>query len=310
MKKYLLLFITLVVVLFLLVYMFGIDKDITEGKNTLTQKSLQEPELKGEILKNSNVLSLPKRVATTDEVEVFNQKVFNSIRLGPESKVDEIYNLFKPPQKDNSKYFEDKIKAYFEDYEENFHQIENLAFYCINLKDKLYSLEMRLEDNSKIFEEELNEYFFNKALMVSEACKKYGTREDPFWMMVRLARKGNDEMRLFLLKYMYFAIRRGAINTKVHPEMYFALRNEAERYLQNFAAKGVIYATEFLYRQYALELDNKLLPTNKVLGYYYAYLADVQNSVSYGYWEKDLLQMYDRLSEKQKKIADRMTKNL
>ena len=225
-------------------------------------------------------------------------------------KTDEVSKIASLTRND-SKGIVKLIKEYFDNYEESFRQIEALYLMCLGAEEQISSVEERLNNEGKIIESELNAYYFDLGLLETGVCRKFGKKEDPFWMMLRLAHKGNEELRVSLLQTMVMAIHRGAINIQKYPDKYLDLRNEAEGYLQKYSHKGVIYATEVLADQYSGKLGrNQLLPTNLVLAYYYAYLADVQQSYNYGYFERDLLKMYDRLTEKQRSIADRMTKNL
>ena len=242
----------------------------------------------------------------TEEKSELNKKILDTYT----SKTFEVSNISRQPRND-SKEIKTLIAGYFDNYEENFRQVEELFLKCLGAKERISSIEERLNGQSKIIEAELNGYYFDKGLLESGVCKKFGTQEDPFWTMLKLARRGNEEMRVSLLENMIMAIYRGAINIQKYPDKYLELRNEAEEYLQKYSHKGVIYATEILANQYSGKLGkNQLLPTNPVLAYYYAYLADVQNTAAYGYWERDLLKMYDSLTERQQSIVDRMTKNL
>ena len=278
-----------------------------KNKDWITKESLKEATAHKNAIKSKKGVVVSLTGLSIEKSEL-NKKI-NKL-MESKSKRYEVGDILLKPRND-SKGVQKLIRDYFNNYEENFHQIHSLYIYCLGAKKRVSSIEERLNSNGKIIETELNGYYFDLGLLETKVCEKFGTKKDPYWTMLKLARHGNEEMQVFLLEYMILAIHREAINIQIYPDKYLNLRNEAEGYLRKYSHKGVIYATETLYEQYSGLLGkNQLLPTNPVLAYYYAYLADVQNTAAYGYWERDLLKMYDSLTERQQSIVDRMTKNL
>ena len=272
-----------------------------------TKKLLEESTTQKAKIKNNKIFT-PETLTLSEDSSGMNQKIKNVMQFT--GKRNEVGNILLKPRNDSKEIIK-LINDYFENYEESFHQIASLYIRCLDAKNRIASIEERLNNQGKIIETELNGYYFDIGLLESNVCEKFGTKKDPFWTMLKMAREGNEEMQVFLLEYMILAIYRRAINIQKYPDKYLDLRNEAEGYLRKFSHKGVMYATEMLADQYSGKLGrNQLLPTNPVLAYYYAYLADVQNTAAHGYFERDLLKMYDRLTERQQAIVDRMTKNL
>lgn len=113
--------------------------------------------------------------------------------------------------------------------------------------------------------------------------------------------------RLLLTAHRYKAIQRKVINTWRFSLEYMQIRDEAVVYLQQLAAKGVTRASVKLSQMYSF--NSVALPPNRVLEYYYSYLAIKQEGIDKVY-VKDPVSIYKRLTDKQKAIVDRMTEKL
>lgn len=191
-----------------------------------------------------------------------------------------------------------------------------LYSYCDALQKHLKSTNNRLE---LIDREKLRGKYFLMALNRSEYCSSMGTKDDPFFQLLKLARKGDQLAQLFLIEDFYQAIERKLIRPKLYPLEYNALRNEIVSYLEQLSAGGVQQATFYL--AFLYDNDNsqskisKYVPEDKVLQYFYLMRIEKQ----YSNWDMDLpwvggplailkspLEVYQSLSKSEKNKADRM----
>ncbi|VAW36532.1 hypothetical protein MNBD_GAMMA01-2202 [hydrothermal vent metagenome] len=245
----------------------------------------------------------------SDEVVDFNEQISKDLSIFGDkfAKTNAITQLQSKPRKDSSDVIE-AIETYLEDIEGNQIEIDKLIVNCIGMDNNLADLEEHLTQSEGIItERSFNIYYFYQGLRTSKFCDKLGGRSDPFFVILKSARAGNMLSQLLLIDHLYIAINRNLINPQKYPLKYMNLRDEAVSYLQQLSAKGVTRATVKLSNIYSL--SSPLVPANRILNYYYSFLAKKQEGIEPVY-VRDLDSLYRGLTDKQKEIVDRMTDNL
>ncbi|MCF6288739.1 MAG: hypothetical protein L3J53_05815, partial [Proteobacteria bacterium] len=211
-------------------------------------------------------------------------------------------------QRKNSVDVVEKINEYFNDIVENQIEVSDLILSCFNAKKKLAKIEKGLtESNNVVTERSFNMYYFYQGLLESKICNDMNNSRDPFFAFLKSARKGNMLSQLLLTDHLYSAMIRKLIDTWKRPLEYMNLRDEAISYLKILAAKGVIRASVRLANIYSSR--SIFVPPNRVLEYYYTFLAKKQGGIEAAY-VRDPNDIYYYLTDKQKAIVDRMTENL
>lgn len=188
--------------------------------------------------------------------------------------------------------------------------IRELYSYCDALKRLVKNT------NNELERLEVRGKYFLIALHRSGYCLSMGTRDDPFFQILRLAREGDQLAQLFLIEDFHKAMQRQLIKPKLYPIEYNDLRNEVIAFLEQLSNQGVEQATlylAFLYDNSESESElSQYLPENKMLHYVYL-MKHQKQSADMGQtlitW-KNPSQVYETLSDKEKAQANRMLKNI
>jgi hypothetical protein len=242
-------------------------------------------------------------IKPSTDIEEFNQYLFEHISIGGYSRKETISSkIIGTVNAENIDFVAEQYMQIRQDPKTHQLAMRELFGSCLALKKReTDTLESSTTSNKLNFEYQL------LALQKSGYCDHIGTKSDPFYVILDLARKGDKVAQLYLIDDLNYAIQRGLINPKIYPIEYNDLRNEIIGYLKSLSARGVIQATMNLQRVYGTR--NFLLPKDEVMRYYYAVLVEKQsnNQVIYDYPSN---QLYDWLTETEKVKADKMTENL
>lgn len=253
-------------------------------------------------------------VPMTSFIEEFNANVAIDLSLSDDNAKHQEVGVLSVKFREDSDDVVAKIKEYMGDVAQNQIQIESLVGRCYRLNKNIKNMQKGINGNNSEqnrMEILFNEYYFYLGLQESKFCDTLGTKQDPFWKYLALARKGDELAQLLLLDNIILAVQksRKVINIQKDPIKYMNLRDEAIMYLHKLAARGVHRASEKLGRLYSGH-DWDVVPQNPVLAYYYFYLANKQDGFEPIPYDMNLNRFYDKLSEKQKSTVDRMTENL
>jgi hypothetical protein len=236
------------------------------------------------------------------EIHFFNSFVEENIdHLGHSISKDTLDEFIESINESNVDAIAAELKNFVHNPAENLTSIRELEVYCSALRTR--------ENNN--FPEDMSTSpkaeMFLLALQKSELCSNYLTENDPFYIALDLARKGNKLAQLFLVEDLGHAMQRGLVNPQLHPLEYNDLKNEAIDYLKVLSAQGVVQATINLKNIY--KSSAFLVPRDDVLHYYYAFLAEKQSN-NRNLFFRNSDQLYDQLSDKEQSKADRMTRNV
>ncbi|VAW36526.1 hypothetical protein MNBD_GAMMA01-2200 [hydrothermal vent metagenome] len=247
----------------------------------------------------------------SDYIKQLNTRMAQDLGLYRGSKSAEVLDLYRK-SKENTDNVIIKIEEYFDDIAQYQIQTGRLMISCGDLNKKLHIQRQAIhQESTKLTEMFFNKYYFYQGLYDSGVCKMMGTKKDPFWTLLKLARQGDEIAQLLLLQNIEYASYeyRKTVDIKKHPIEYMQLRDEAIGYLHKLASKRVYQAAERLGRLYSGR-GWPVVPKNPLLAYYYYYLANKTNSFERKPFEENLDQFYRVLTDKQKEIVDRMTDNL
>lgn len=303
-SKYYLLISVLLVIIAALIYSVRQSTNNTTTKHKLNNQhpsqvtaNLNQPTSTGRIDGQLSEIFKP-----SEEIHAFNQYLDKTVSINGTSLNDTMLSeLINTINADTIDEAANQLAAVRKDPQKHQLLMRDLFANCYALKtreDGTYDPKMK----SMLAAEHLL-----LALQKSGYCRIIGTMEDPFYLILGLARKGDKLAQLYLIDDLYYAINRGLIKPKLYPLEYNDLRTEVIAYLQQLSGQGVIQATINLQRLY--DTSGYLVPQDKVMAYYYAVLAEKQShkQAIYMYTTDEL---YERLSEDQKVRADRMTKHL
>ena len=253
-------------------------------------------------------------VPMSDEIKRLNNSLAQDFAiLNPNSIINEI-GRFSGKSRENSNDVVERIAEYLDNATEYKIQLRGLQRRCLRNKENLNNLKKIIKDNHpNLGENQFNEYYFELGLEESNFCERIATKNDVFWLFVKLARKGDEVAQLLLFEELIWAVNLKHFNIKKYPHEYMQLRDEAIEYLSQLARKGVFRASHLIAQIYLSKEKSSydVIEPNLVLSYYYFSLAAKQARILQqpsDYRKPDII--YEQLTDKQKKIADRMTKNL
>ena len=253
-------------------------------------------------ISGNNVNDLLPIGEVSDEISVFNQYLVENVdSLGYSIGETILTNINETIDDETIDHAAAELKKIIQNPQEHQLLMRELQSPCKALKKRENStLDKEVKSMIK------GEYFL-LALQKSGFCANFGTENDPFFLTLDLARKGDKLAQLFLAEDLGGAMHRGLISPQLDPLEYNDLRNEVLDYLKQLSARGVTQATITLHNLYR---SNKfLVPQDKVLQYYYAVLGEKQsNSRNTFMLSSD--ELYDRLTGSEKSRADRVTKKL
>ncbi len=249
---------------------------ISTDNRTRTTEKLAESETSSAIgITNSLDISKMPDSATLDlEHRLFFENDFNN----PESVVSKFLSL-SLRQYNTPEDAEDAIDYYLNNRKSNAYMVSQIASLCKhnNLPTTLDDLKYR-------------DTAFNTAL--KPRCKYLTKNHDPFWTVLELARNGDEYMQLISTDIFKQAVRRYTIQYFSDPLEYMNLRDEVFGYLETISAKGVSYAANKLYREYANKSEPSFLPRSKLLAYYYGSLAIMLGDPNIKQHQIDKLERY------------------
>jgi len=283
---------------------------------TKVQLELKEKVKQQKVKLEKDKYQISKPLESNPIIEQFNTQLTQDFSYGDDSAQSAISVLRSKGDKDGSREsgeeVKNKILQYFENFAKNQIQIEEIGIFCAKLKSRIYRAEKGLSQiNQQILDVFYNEYYFDIGLSDSKVCDVFGTKRDPFWMSLKLARQGNMMSQFLLLDNLWKATRkyRKAVNIYKDPIEYMQLRDEAIGYLKQLSVRGVHRASERLGRLYSGR-GLELVPADPILTYYYFYLAKKQDRFELQPFDVNLDRFYNILTDKQKDIANRMTEGL
>ena len=303
----------LLIIAFLFYLKFYTTKELVTETQFNEKLNVKNSSIETKNNKRTYDLKVPPLVELSEEVISFNNQLLNDWPLNsearsmnPNNKLHEVAKL-ESVQRESSQDVIDAIEAYFDDFAKNQIQIENLYLRCKILSKRIKDYEKRIfenKDKSSALEFIINSYYFHIGLSESGICRDLGSIRDPFYRWVSLARKGDKLSQLVLIDRLWLATKRGILDPYVYPLDYKDLRDEALMYLQKLASTGVTRAAMRLAVLYGKQTP-KIIPTNKILEYYYSYLSSIKYNNDF---YVDLDALYDKLSDKEKLRVDQMIK--
>lgn len=250
----------------------------------------------------------------SDEIVSFNEQLVKDLTIdySDESARINAVDFLQNKQIQGSAYVVEKINKYYENIVDNQIEVSDLILRCKSAKKEITEIEKGLTKSDKIVTERLlSRYYFSQGLLESNICDDLRTTRDPFFVFLESARKGDMLSQLLLTDHLYRALTRKLINPWKYPLEYMDLRDEAITYLKILASKGVSRASARLTHMYSS--SSLFMPPDRVLEYYYSFLAEKQERLEgfyHGLYLRDSSKLYYRLTEEQKIIVDRMTENL
>jgi hypothetical protein len=250
----------------------------------------------------------------TDDIKVFNDNLTQDFDiLNPNSLKNEV-DTFSGKSRESSNDVVERIAEYLDNPTEYKIQLRELQRRCLRNKENLNNLKKIIQDNHpNLGEGQFNAYYFELGLEESNFCERVATKKDVFWLFVKLARKGDEVAQLLLFEELLMAVNLKHFNIKKYPLEYMQLRDEAIEYLSRLARKGVLRASNLIAQIYLSKKNSgyDVIKPNLVLAYYYFSLAVKQaNTLQQPYNNRMPDVIYEKLTDKQKIIADRMTKNI
>jgi len=266
--------------------------------------------------KNSldNSYLVPELEPVSDEINELNLKLpkFFDI-LNFDSVINEVDRL-SAQARENPADVIDQIREYVSDVKSYQIQLRKLQRGCGKNNEYLKVLEKIIADNHQNLQEmQFNQYNFELGLKESGFCDRDGTSKDVFWLFLNIARQG-DQLAQFLLldNLLEMVMSKERFNIRKQPLEYMQLRDEAIGYLVILARKGMHRASDLLGKIYSSKNNSyyDIVENNYLLAYYYFTLANKQSGSEPITYRVNPEVIYEKLTDKQKTIADRMTKNL
>ncbi len=153
---------------------------------------------------------------------------------------------------------------------------------------------------------DISRHYFNEAL--AGYCDDITGVNDPFWVLLKLARQGDRAIQLALPDELLSATERNAIKIYAQPMEYMYIRDEIIGYLESMVAEGIGAAASLLYIEYRGGYGS-LLSENLVLSYYYGFIAaDLGDRFMTRAGVKTMLERW--MTDEEIKKAERMIKSL
>lgn len=265
---------------------------------TLITKNQEQKQVIGESQNQFDPKVLKLGLKISPEIMEFNEYVKDNVNsLGTSKKNSLFSNFINAINEDNLSDIAAEINYFIENPQKNQLQIREVINFCDSLKKR--------ENNSlpKSTQSAVRGELFLLALQESSFCDILGTENDPFYVMLELARKGDKLAQLWLISDLGSAVNRKVIDPKLYPSLYNDLRSEVINYLSQLSARGVIEATIILQNLYSN--NDNMVPRDPVLRYFYLKLAERQNNnlaISWLSSEK----VYSNLTKIEKAKAERM----
>ncbi len=249
-----------------------------------------------------------------DAIKNLNTKLTQDFNiLDPDSLINEI-DKFAGMSRESTFDVVSRINDYLNSPSEFKIQLKELQKKCARNLENLKGLEEIIEDNHEnLGENQFNVFYFELGLKESHFCERVGTEMDVLWLFVKLARKGDEVAQLLLFEELMWAVNLKHFNIKKYPHEYMQLRDEAIEYLSLLARKGVFRASDLVAQIYSGNESSyyNVVKPNLLLSYYYFSLAVKQaNFLQQPYNNMRPNVIYEKLTNKEKIIADRMTRNL
>lgn len=307
MKNKYLLFCLIFVILLVAFFIFNTTENYSETKlQSLSKKNKNIPQTVRHINQENEIdlAIITKTKKPSKEIIDFNHYLVNNIDYqGFGTSENLLSNLQGVIQEHNVDKVAEALKNMIQSPEENLSSIRELDIFCSALKKRENNTLNLPKGKSTSYRGEI----FLLALQKSGICSHYLTEKDPFYIALNMARKGNKLAQLFLVEDFGRAIDRGLITPHLHPLKYHDLKEEILGYLINLSSRGVPQATIMLKNLYSS--NRFLVPQDDVLHFFYAYLAEKQKN-SRKLFLKNSDELYSRLNENEKILADKMIQKL
>lgn len=261
-----------------------------------------------------NSYLVPELEPVSDEINELNLQLPKFLDvLNFDSVINEVDRL-SAKARENSADVIDQIREYVSDVKSYQIQLRKLQRICGKNNEYLQVLEKIIADNHQNLQEmQFNQYYFELGLKESGFCERVGTSKDVFWLFLNIARQG-DQLAQFLLldNLLEMVMSKERFNIRKQPLEYMHLRDEAIDYLVILAKKGMHRASDLLGKIYSSKNNSyyNIVENNYLLAYYYFTLANKQSDSEPISYRVNPEVIYEKLTDKQKTIADRMTKNL
>jgi len=270
----------------------------TENQSTIEstgQSSLKLPKT------GADTISIPAAVGETQEIKEFNEFLINQVSpLGYSNKDSLLANIQNTIDHDNIDVAALELKKVLEDPQEHQLIIRELETSCHALRKR------EVGQIDEIQHSMVKAELFLLSLQQSNFCSIYGTENDPFYISLNLARKGDKLAQLFLYEDLLSAMNRQLVSPVLFPIEYNDLRQEVIGYLNSLSSQGVSDATIKLANVYS---DNAIVPNDNFYRYYYTFLAEKQTGDRNTFFINSD-ELFDRLTENEKLRAERLVKKL
>jgi hypothetical protein len=260
------------------------------GKTALSQSAIE-----------ADSLHIPVTIKETREINEFNEFLINQVSpLGYSNKDSLLANIQNTIDHDNIDVAALELKKVLEDPQEHQLIIRELETSCHALRKR------EVGQIDEIQHSMVKAELFLLALQQSNFCTIYGTENDPFYITLNLARKGDKLAQLFLYEDLLSAMNRQLVSPALFPIEYNDLRQEVIGYLNNLSSQGVSDATIKLANIFS---DNAIVPYDNFYRYYYTFLAEKQTGERNTFFINSD-ELFDRLTYNEKLRAERLVKKL